>query len=660
MVRSRSKHACRIALLLLAILVEIGSAGQQRNEVAENEPSLRITSPLGRTGLVTTVHIVAQISIPPGVTISPVQFFVDAKQVGTVDDGPPYAVTWTDDNPFERREITVQASASTGSVLADTIVLPPYEVIERAQVTGILLETSVYDRTGRFAASFDTSAFTVREDGVQQMIDLVTREAVPSDLVLLVDNSQSMARRMDFVRRATERLASGLRSKDRVIVAPFTGRVGTVTGPTNDPATISQAIAAMRAGGSTAVLDSLLEGARLLQGSEGRRAIVLITDGYDESSKATADEVMNTILEAQITIYAVGIGGVAGISLRGESLLRGFAEKSGGRVFFPPRDQEVVSAAASIATDARNRYLITYTPLNQRVDGSWREIAVIVPDGYRARTRAGYFAPKPPPIRPRLEFTVKDSFQQYIDVTADDIEVIEDGVVQTVDTFQEAVDPVSMVLALDSSGSMRKSAELVRATAKDFVTAVRPEDSLALLTFADQSKFAHVLATNRTWSLDAIDKYTAIGGTALYDALFDSLRTLKGVPGRRAVIVLSDGRDENNPGTAPGSVHRLDEVLQLGREVGAPIFAVALGSNVDTQVLERLVEETGGQLYVTAEAEGLGPQFRRVVQDLRKRYVLGYTSTNSAHDGSWRAIEIRPKTPGRVVSTSGGYFAPDK
>ena len=659
---SQTKYACWIAVLLLLVFVGSGGsriAGQQSSAAADPAQSLRITSPLGRTGLVTTVHIVAQISVPPGVTLSPVEFFVDAKPVGTVDDGPPYAVTWTDANPFERREIMVQATASNGAVLTDTIVLPPYEVAVRAQVTGVLLETSVYDKTGRFASAFDTSAFTVREDGVQQAIDLVTRESVPSDLVLLVDNSQSMARRMDFVRSATERLASGLRAKDRVVVAPFTAHVGTVTGPTNDPPTISQAIAGMRAGGSTAVLDSILEATRLLEGTEGRRAIVLITDGYDESSTAKVDDVLKAVMEGQITVYAVGIGGTAGISLRGENLLRRFAEQSGGRVFFPPRDQEVIRAAESIATDARSRYLITYTPANQQIDGTWRTIAVEVPEGYRARTRSGYFAPKPPPIRPRIEFTVKDSFHQYIAVTADDIEVLEDGVVQKVDTFQEAVDPVSIVLALDSSGSMKNSADLVRATAKEFVTAVRPEDSLALLTFADKSTFAHVLATNRKWSLDAIDKYTAIGGTALYDAIFDSLRTLKGIAGRRAVVVLSDGRDENNPGTAPGSVHRLDEVLALEREVGATIFAVALGTKVDTEVLERLVEESGGQLYQAADAEGLGSQFRRVVEDLRRRYVLGYTSTNAQHDGNWRAVEIRPNTPGRVVSSAGGYFAPE-
>jgi VWFA-related protein len=159
--------------------------------------------------------------------------------------------------------------------------------------------------------------------------------------------------------------------------------------------------------------------------------------------------------------------------------------------------------------------------------------------------------------------------------------------------------------------------------------------------------------------MQAIDKYVALGGTALYDALWGSFQTLKGTSGRHAVVVLTDGRDENNPGTAPGSTHTLSEVLTLGKQVGVSVFAVALGTKVDTSVLDQLVNEFGGQTYLATDAEGLSDQFRRVVEDIRRRYVVSYTSTNSVHDGSWRTVEIVPRAAGRVVSTTGGYFAPE-
>ena len=135
-------------------------------------------------------------------------------------------------------------------------------------------------------------------------------------------------------------------------------------------------------------------------------------------------------------------------------------EPSGARI--------TVTVAGEVATDSHSRYLITYTPANQKRDGAWREISVEAPEGLRVRTRAGYLAPSPPPIRPTIEFTVRNAAREYVDVNVDDLEVLEDGVTQVVDTFQEAVNPVSIVMALDSSGSMKNAADLLRSTDRDF------------------------------------------------------------------------------------------------------------------------------------------------------------------------------------------------
>lgn len=97
----------------------------------------------------------------------------------------------------------------------------------------------------------------------------------------------------------------------------------------------------------------------------------------------------------------------------------------------------------------QQRYLITYSPANQTADGAWRKIALSTSDpSHRVRTRAGYFAPKPPLVRPSLEFTATDENHGFMDLAVDDLAVVEDGVSQRVDTFQEAVAPVSVVLAL--------------------------------------------------------------------------------------------------------------------------------------------------------------------------------------------------------------------
>ncbi len=586
-----------------------------------------------------------------------VRFYVDNAIVGTAE-APPYAVPWVDENPFEQREIRVEAEDGAGLIARDSVTLPAFEISEQTEVGRILVEAGVYDAAGRAATRLDPKAFRLREDGEPQTLDVVARETYAMNVVLLVDNSQSMQRRMTEVRRAAERFALSLDKGDTVTVAPFHTELRTITGPTNDVATISEAIAAMKAGGGTAILDSVYSAVKLLDGMAGRRIIVLVTDGFDENSTLKLDQVIERAQSARIAVYALAIGGVTGVSLNGETTLRQITSRTGGRVFFPWRDGELAAIARDVADDAHNRYLMTYTPSNQKKDGTWRAITVDVPEGYKVQARAGYRAPSPPPIRPTIEFHVTNDEQQYVALAATDFVVVEDGVQQKVDTFHEALDPVSIVLTLDASGSMVKAADTVRETAREFVRAVRKEDRLALVTFADDVRIGHVLSSDRSLSMSAIDSYIAKGGTALYDGLWDSLLQLKKEAGRRAIVLLTDGRDENNPGTAPGSVHTFDEVLTLTREVGATVFAVGLGPKLDGAVIERLAALSGGQAYFSANVAELGATFARIVENLRQRYVVSYSSSNSDRNGEWRTVEIRPREPGLVVTATEGYFAP--
>ena len=141
--------------------------------------------------------------------------------------------------------------------------------------------------------------------------------------------------------------------------------------------------------------------------------------------------------------------------------------------------------------------------------------------------------------------------------------------------------------------------------------------------------------------------------------MWNSFKHLQGVKGRRAIVLLSDGKDEDNPGKAPGSIHTFEEILELGRTVGAMVFTVGLGAKVDKPVMEQLSKQSGGQSFYATNDVQLSGQFHQVIEGLRRRYVLSYTSTNSDHNGKWRKVEIRPRANGRVVATSGGYFAPE-
>lgn len=649
----------RLAVLLAAATLASAPSSARRDPSASAVPSLRITSPLGRIGEPGTMRIVAQIRDAPGATPGPVDFYVDGKLVGCVTSGPPYAVDWVDENPYEARDIRAETVDSAGRVLQDAVHLKPLEVVEQSTVSRVLLEASVQNSAGRFVSGLTAANFSLREDGVPQSLELLKQETVPVTFALLVDSSQSMSDRIDSVRAAAARLAASLRAGDLAMVVPFKRHLRAITGPTRDAATLAGAINAVSAQGGTAILDCLTELAGRLHGVPGRHVIVLITDGYDEQSTTSFEAALRAVKAAQATVYVVGIGGVAGMSLEGEDLLRRLVRETGGRAFFPYEDDELGPIAARVAEDAEQAYLLSYNSTNDRADGRWRSISLATtPVQYSVRTRTGYFAPKPAPVRAVLEFTVTAPDGRPTDVTADDLVVTEDGVTQHIDSFEEAVAPISIVLALDASGSMRRAAPDVVRAAREFVDALRPEDRLAVVTFADHVVLAQDFSTERGPALQAIAQYQAAGGTALYDALSMALSRLQSVDTRRAIVVLTDGRDENDPGTAPGSLSTLPDVLAAGKRAGAAVFALGLGGHVDRATLEQLARTSGGHAYFPADVSELPGEYHRVLEDLRRRFVLSYTSTNAAHDGRWRAVEIRTRESGLHVEGQAGYFAP--
>jgi len=650
----------RLRQMLCAILLlAIGPTIAAQSPSAHGALTVRITSPMGRTGTAAALRIVAQVqyaaTAPPG----QVRFFVDRQLLGAVREAP-FALEWLDENPFERREIAVEAVDAFGNTASDSVVLEPFEVTDAAEVASVLLEASVQDKGGRFVRDLPASQFTVLENGVKQSLDLVHQEDVGATFALLVDSSASMSRRMDFVQRTAGTLASYLTKRDAMLVAPFAKDIRAMTGPTTDPATVIEAVQAIRPEGGTAILDSLAKLPQILASVTTRRAVILITDGYDENSSTSFDEALTAVKSSGATLYVVGIGGVAGISIKGERLLRRLAVETGGRFFFPSRDEELREVHDVLTQDVRNRYLITYTPENQEPDGTWRTLAVKTEDPtHVVRTRPGYFARKPAPIRPVVEFTAADETGRYLDLAAADLEIVENGVVQKVELFQEAVEPVAIVLALDASGSMKRKEADVMASAREFINALRPTDKVAVVLFSDQPMFTHDLSEDRAAALATLDRYRASGGTALYDTLGEAMLLLKRTAGRRAVVVMTDGRDENNPGTGPGSVRRLDDVVKLIQQTGTLAFGIGLGVNVDQEPLRKIAGTSGGRAFFPADVSELAAQYRRVVDDLRRRYVVGYTSSHIQHDGAWRDVEIRVKGfPTATVRSAGGYVAP--
>lgn len=650
-------QAFRPAALVAAALAWLGADATAARPDEERAASIHITSPTGRSGLPGRVRIVARVTTvsdaPPAV-----RFYVGDELLATDTDGAPYAAEWTDENPFEARRIRVEMTDGE-TIVEDHVDLKPFEVVEATEVISINVDASVRDAKGRHPANLTAADFRIYENDTAQRIDAVRSESVPTTFAMLVDSSQSMARNMDFVRQSVLRLPALLRQEDTAIVAPFRNTITTVTGPTRDAATLADAVTAIKSGGGTAILESLAAVAARFGDGLHRRAVVLVTDGYDENSKISVDQVVAELKAARVIVYSLAVGGVSGVSVKGERMLRFIAEQTGGRAFFPWTAKEVAEACATIAQDAQHRYVVTYTPSNQRHDGAWRSIRLETFDpAYSVVARDGYLSPEPKPVKASFEFTVTNRSRQYVEIDRENLVVLEDGVPQKVESFHESVAPVSVMLALDASGSMTRVSPAVMEAAHAFVSALKPEDPLGIELFADRAELSHDLSPARWVSHRHIQRYVARGGTALYDGLVDSMVRLSEVPGRRVVVVMTDGRDENATSTGPGSTRTWEDVLATARSTGATVYAIGFGTNVDVARLVELTSLTGGESYFTNDVSELGEHYQRIVDDLHRRYVLAYTSTNSERNGGWRAVGIKTTDEALKVRSPGGYFAP--
>ena len=134
---------------------------------------------------------------------------------------------------------------------------------------------------------------------------------------------------------------------------------------------------------------------------------------------------------------------------------------------------------------------------------------------------------------------------------------------------------------------------------------------------------------------------------------------LRGIEGRRVVVLMTDGRDENNPGTGPGSVHGVRRRARAAAERRRHrVHHRARKQDRSRAAASAWRSESGGEAAFPEDVSLLPQEFRRILENLRRRYVISYTSTNSTRDGAWRKVDIRSRRHGVTVASRGGYFAP--
>jgi Ca-activated chloride channel homolog len=234
--------------------------------------------------------------------------------------------------------------------------------------------------------------------------------------------------------------------------------------------------------------------------------------------------------------------------------------------------------------------------------------------------------------------------------------LLEDKVPQTISSFAMEDEPVALCLVFDASGSMGDALKEARQAASYFFRESNPGDQFCLVEFSDSPRLTVPLTDDPAHIRTELLMTKAKGSTALIDGVILGLQQLrKSKLSRRALVLVSDGGDNRSRYTA-------SELHNIIRESDSLIFSIAVaGSDYDPGFMQRIAEDTGGRLFV-AQSVSIVDVAKKIVIELRNRYILGYSSTNPARDGKFRKVEVQLKPPRGLPPLKAqwrrGYYAP--
>lgn len=269
----------------------------------------------------------------------------------------------------------------------------------------VVVNLIVTDAKGQYARGLSAKDFTVLEDNSPQSINSFLAEEASFAAAILIDMSGSMDYKFGLARGGAASFIDHIRDNDQVAVYGFNNKVKLVQ-DFSDSRDISEYIWDSKAEEDTRLYDCAAEAiAALEKRPEKRRAILLISDGWDTaSSKASFDSVIKKALGAGIVMYSIDliddnsrIGSASWVQglRRGQTEMKEFALQTGGRYVYTPQGDKLEEAFTNIVDELRNQYTLTYYPTNQKRDGRWRKLNVgLSRQGLTTRTRKGYWALK--------------------------------------------------------------------------------------------------------------------------------------------------------------------------------------------------------------------------------------------------------------------------
>jgi Ca-activated chloride channel family protein len=273
----------------------------------------------------------------------------------------------------------------------------------RVNVRLVNVFATVTDSHGAPVAGLTKADFQVLEDGVPQTISVFDQESeLPLNIVLAVDTSESTRRNMELEAVSARKFAHSIvRPVDHLAVFQVSEVIDQVTGFTSDLRSIDRGIASLQRGAGTSLYDGIYLASDVLINREGRKVLVLITDGGDTTSKADYQSALSRAQQAEAIVYSIILVPVvndAGRNLGGEHALIQISKDTGGKYYYAESIDSLDEAFRQISAELRTQYLIAYYPNRKASDAPFRRIQLQVSrsDGegkpYQVRHRAGYYS----------------------------------------------------------------------------------------------------------------------------------------------------------------------------------------------------------------------------------------------------------------------------
>ena len=267
----------------------------------------------------------------------------------------------------------------------------------------VTLTLTVTDLYGRYVSGLGKNAFTIIDNNIEQNIEFFSDSDSPVSIGILFDVSGSMnGEKIRKAQKALERFINTSHPSDEYFLIAFNNRAQLLLDRTRDGEAVLRKLTLVQPKSNTALYDAVYLGAeRVTRGSHQKKAMLIISDGQDNSSRYNFGEVRKLMKESDVVTYAVGImdGGDAGsvLGMQGQAFLDELTSVTGGKSFYPQSDVEMDEIFERIALELRHQYSIGYTPKDFQPDGKWRKVKVRVkpPRGLprlTVRHREGYYA----------------------------------------------------------------------------------------------------------------------------------------------------------------------------------------------------------------------------------------------------------------------------